>query len=272
MQQKYKEEKEQNNPETMSSSSSPPDLLRAAIAPCTLFAFDLDDTLHAFRAASSAAAAAVFAEIVRRNPGAVEAPALRARYADILKRSTANAFADGRSSDEYRKERFAALLSASGLGGGGGGGDEGVLDELARVYKEALRGALTLKPGAKECLEAVKARDGRRAIVVTEGPRDAQEWTVRELGLEGCVERVVTTGEVRRGKVEEGFWREVLGRVGEGVRPQEVVMVGDSWDRDVEPARVAGCVVVWFCEGGWEGEGREGVLRVDDLNRLRGAV
>lgn len=256
----------------MSSSSSPPDLLRAAIAPCTLFAFDLDDTLHAFRAASSAAAAAVFAEIVRRNPGAVEAPALRARYADILKRSTANAFADGRSSDEYRKERFAALLSASGLGGGGGGGDEGVLDELARVYKEALRGALTLKPGAKECLEAVKARDGRRAIVVTEGPRDAQEWTVRELGLEGCVERVVTTGEVRRGKVEEGFWREVLGRVGEGVRPQEVVMVGDSWDRDVEPARVAGCVVVWFCEGGWEGEGREGVLRVDDLNRLREAV
>jgi putative hydrolase of the HAD superfamily len=35
---------------------------------------------------------------------------LRECYTGVLKRKTAMAFTDGKSSDEYRKERFAAVL------------------------------------------------------------------------------------------------------------------------------------------------------------------
>lgn len=302
--------------------SSSPDLLRTALAPCTTYAFDLDDTLHSFRAASSAAATAVFEHIVAstntkdaallHQPGnnttaattTIDVPRLRALYATILKAKTANAFADGatRTSDDYRKERFAALLRAAGLSlarppppssppasaSPPSRNDElessPYLATLAATYKTALRASLALKPGAAPLLRALKARR-RRVVVVTEGPRDAQLWTLRELGLldetDGCVDEVVTTGDVGRAKVDEGFWGEVLRRVGGGaggriVRAEEVAVVGDSWERDVVPAREAGCVVVWYCEGGGDGaavgEGRDGVLRVDALDRLREAV
>ncbi|KAB2579110.1 hypothetical protein BFW01_g11481 [Lasiodiplodia theobromae] len=305
--------------------SSSPDLLRTALAPCTTYAFDLDDTLHSFRAASSAAATAVFEYIVAstntenptllHQPGdkaaattTIDVPRLRALYATILKAKTANAFADGatRTSDDYRKERFAALLHAAGLSladppspsppsapssspSPNDATDELELESspyltaLAATYKTALRASLALKPGAAPLLRALKARPGRRVVVVTEGPRDAQLWTLRELGLlketGGFVDEVVTTGDVGRAKVEEGFWGEVLRRVGGGdrvLRAEEVAVVGDSWERDVVPAREAGCVVVWYCEGGGDGagagEGRDGVLRVDALDRLREAV
>ncbi|KAK0661712.1 hypothetical protein DIS24_g2440 [Lasiodiplodia hormozganensis] len=298
--------------------SSSPDLLRTALAPCTTYAFDLDDTLHSFRAASSAAATAVFEHIVastntenptllHHQPGnnatttttTIDVPRLRALYTTILKAKTANAFADGatRTSDDYRKERFAALLRAAGLSlappssspspppsVSDSPNDElessPFLTALAATYKTALRASLALKPGAAPLLRALKAR-GRR-VVVTEGPRDAQLWTLRELGLlketGGFVDEVVTTGDVGRAKVEEGFWGEVLRRIGGGgggddrvLRAEEVAVVGDSWERDVVPAREAGCVVVWYCEGG-DGEERDGVLRVDALDRLREAV
>jgi len=60
-----------------------------------------------------------------------------------------------------------------------------------------------------------------------------------------------------------------------GVKSDEVVMVGDSWERDVVPALEAGIKCVWFTEKEEGGErivvvGREEkkVMVVDSLIRL----
>jgi putative hydrolase of the HAD superfamily len=36
-----------------------------------------------------------------------------------------------------------------------------------------------------------------------------------------------------------------------GLRPDEVIVVGDSMDKDIIPARQAGCHTVWFQGEGW---------------------
>lgn len=70
---------------------------------------DLDDTLHEIRRASSAASSKVLEAIHEKfdTPFA----SLNAQYSEILRASTSNAFSDGRSSHEYRRERFLAVAS-----------------------------------------------------------------------------------------------------------------------------------------------------------------
>ena len=36
-----------------------------------------------------------------------------------------------------------------------------------------------------------------------------------------------------------------------GLKPEEVVVIGDSYDKDIQPAKAAGCHTVWFVGEGW---------------------
>ena len=96
----------------------------------TWFGFDLDDTLHCFRSASSTASLAVFSDIYERHNTPVTA--LANIYSAILKEKSGSAFTDNRTSTEYEKERFAALLEACNLP------SSIYLDELGALYKTAL--------------------------------------------------------------------------------------------------------------------------------------
>ena len=76
----------------------------------------------------------------RRN---ISVTALANIYSAILKEKTRSAFTDNRTSTEYRKERFLALLEAYNSPS-----SDLCLDELAALYKTALATALTPKPSA----------------------------------------------------------------------------------------------------------------------------
>lgn len=113
---------------------------------------------------------------------------------------------------------------------------------------------------------------------MTEGPQDAQQRTVAALGLEPYFDRLITTNAFGVAKVDGLFEKalEVL-----GVEGREVIMVGDSWDRDVVPAGKAGIRCVWYAEGCEEEEERyvefgrkrvERVVVVDSLGKLREMV
>ena len=110
------------------------------------FGFDLDDTLHEFRRASANASVRVFETIYASN-NKISIEILRNTYQDILRSATANAFTDGRTSSEYRRERFGHLLQAHGLI------DDSLLDRLLEVYRDSLRENLTLKAGALHLLQ-----------------------------------------------------------------------------------------------------------------------
>lgn len=203
------------------------------------FGFDLDDTLHEFRKASATASLSVFNKI--HNDYSVPISALQSSYNEILISKTAGAFSDGKSSTEYRRERFTALLQSQGIHIPG---LEEYMDSILELYKMSLATSLTLKHGALDLLAKLKEL-GKRVIVITEGPRDAQEWTIEQLGLKTFVDVLVTSNELGSSKTD-GLFREVLRR--QRIRADEMVYIGDNEARDVLSAREERILAVHFDE------------------------
>lgn len=77
------------------------------------YAFDLDDTLHNFRAASSAAVKSVLQVIYDLIGHALEE--LETGYKHIFARATASAFADDKTSHQYHVDRFRQLVQACNI-------------------------------------------------------------------------------------------------------------------------------------------------------------
>lgn len=216
------------------------------------FGFDLDDTLHEFRKASAQASLDVFKAIHAKHRIGVDT--LKTTYQQILRTARANAFTDGRTSTDYRRERFSQLLRAHGVTVSV---EEKEIGPLLEVYKVSLQSNLTLKRGARSLLKTFREL-GKRVIVVTEGPADAQEWTVRELGLWPFVDILVTTNEVGRSKVD-GLFGIVLEKY--GIPADEIVYFGDNQVRDVDAARRDGLMAILYDE--------ERETRLDDLDTRR---
>lgn len=234
--------------------------LHALLAYKTWIGFDLDDTLHEFRRASGAAASHVL-RLISTQYG-VDMAALQACYARILKVKTANAFSDGRTSTDYRRERFTSLLHDLSLPE-----ENDIMARILMQYNTTLARALQLKPGAMELLSMLKAK-GKKLVVVTEGPQDAQEWTLQQLGLAPLVDVLVTTSVFKTTKVD-GLFGKVLEHL--GVAPEEMVFVGDNYERDVLPAGEVGILAIRYAEGsgGLVQEGDDlNVATLEELRRL----
>ena len=216
------------------------------------FGFDLDDTLHEFRKASTQASVAVF-EAIHKAFG-VNMDALKVTYQGILQISTANAFTDGRTSTDYRRERFTQLLEAILVDNPI---EASYINHLLEIYQSSLRSNLTLKAGALGLLQALR-RLGKKVIVITEGPADAQEWTARELGLWPYIDILVTTNGVGKSKTD-GLFGVVLEKY--GIPLNEIVYFGDNEVRDVKAAQCDGILAVLYDE--------KQRSQLDDLESLR---
>jgi putative hydrolase of the HAD superfamily len=165
----------------------------------TWLGFDLDDMLHCFRSASSTTSLAVFSDIYERHNTPVTI--LANVYPAIPKEKTRSAFTDNRTLTEYWKECFAALLKAYNL-------PSLDLSRRASSLQDRSAAALTPKPGALELFKQLKAR-GKNTVIVTEGPRDAQKWTVEQLGPAPYVDVLATLNEIGLAK-DAGLFGEAL--------------------------------------------------------------
>ncbi|EMD66803.1 hypothetical protein COCSADRAFT_354189 [Bipolaris sorokiniana ND90Pr] len=241
--------------------------------------FDLDDTLHEFRKASSSTVDITLQLIIQQQSTQQPTPQedsvtfadLKAAYSKVLEETTSSAFTDGKTSHEYRAERSKRTLNALNLSP-----TPEQTTEILAMYEKTLMQHLILKPGAIPLLKSLK-QQGKHVAIVTEGPQDAQQRTVAALRLEPHFDHLITTNAFGMAKVDGLFERaiEVL-----GVEGREVVMMGDSWDRDAVPAGKVGIRCVWHAEGSGEkerivefgGEGEERVVVVDSLEKLRGMV
>ena len=224
------------------------------------YLFDLDDTLHSFRAASSTATNAVLETLQTQNPSKCTLEELQASYKTILTHSTASAFVEGKTSHQYRGERFQQLARAHDIPL-----SAEKLQELVDRYERILMQSLQLKPGVLELFATLK-RCGKGIVIVTEGPQDAQERTIEALGLASKIGCLATTNKLGVAKVD-GLYERVVDEL--GLKVGEVIVVGDSWERDVLPAAKAGAFCVHYDEGFLEGvEIAEG-WRVGRLEELR---
>ncbi|KAI0479871.1 HAD-superfamily hydrolase, subfamily IA, variant 1 [Xylaria cf. heliscus] len=213
--------------------------LAVSLAEKQWIGFDLDDTLHEFRRASSAASSKVLQAMHERY--GIPLASLKDLYGQILRTSTSNAFSDGKSSSEYRTERFLAVASHFSLPLEH---DDPFLGQLLYLYETSLKDSLELKSGALNLLRTIK-RLGKKVVVITEGPQDAQEWTIENLGISPYIDFLATTNHFKISKID-GLFPKVLDTL--GIAPSEIAYVGDNEHRDMKPAIAEGILSFHLAE------------------------
>lgn len=159
---------------------------------------------------------------------------------------------------EYRKERFANLLEMFYIVP-----TSEFLDTLAARYKTTLEHSLELKPGAAGLLKYLKEK-GKKVVVITEGPDDAQKWTLEKLGLMEHVDHLATSNRLGVSKAA-GLFPRVLDEL--QIKGDDLVFVGDSYPRDVVPALAEGIRAIYYAENGGISFKSE-LLRITSLETL----
>jgi HAD superfamily hydrolase (TIGR01509 family) len=115
-----------------------------------------------------------------------------------------------------------------------------------KIFKE--RELPTVRPtrGARELLEAVRAR-GARVVVATSAKSDELDALLAQGGVQALVDLAVTGDDAEDSKPDPDIVALALRKA--GVRPGEAVMVGDT-RYDVEAAHRAGVACVALLCGG----------------------
>jgi putative hydrolase of the HAD superfamily len=139
----------------------------------------------------------------------------------------------------YRTEAWTAVFATLGLD------DPALIPTAQEIFVAAQRTAHAPIRGAVDAVRAVA--DGRRLGLLTNGPSDVQRLKLQGTGLTSQFETVAISGEMGVGKPTAAAFERVLANL--GLEPQEAVMVGDSWERDVEGALPCGLPVVWISYG-----------------------
>lgn len=140
---------------------------------------------------------------------------------------------------DYRRERFLSVLTKFSLPQ-----DSTFLAGLLEVYESTLKASLELKCGALALLSTIK-KMGKKIVVITEGPQDAQERTVKDLGIDGYIDFLATTNHFRVTKLD-GLFAQVL--VYLGISPSDIAYVGDNEQRDMQPAMAEGILCIHLSE------------------------
>ncbi len=218
--------------------------------------FDLDDTLHFFKDASTRAMEDVYAYIAAEFGPSITK--LRFDYEEILKAGQSDHFTASKTSREYRTERFTRLLADNSILG------HQHVAELLDIYDESLSKNLKLKNGAYETVAAAK-QQGKIVIIITEGPEDAQTLTLRRLGLADMIDRVYSSSTYNQSK-EGGLFQMALDDL--GCHPQEILFVGDNPTRDYDAPQKLGLQCILLNDGGAEENERitvETLLEIRDM-------
>lgn len=195
---------------------------------------DLDNTLHNFSNSAGIAMSGVYEHIVKKY--SLSKQQLRETYETIIARTEKNAFFDGRTSGEYRTERFNELLDTFEIQ------DEGMVSNLLDIYAQALEENMKPSNGALDMLN--KLSNKFSLFILTEGPGDAQRKAVKILGFLPYIKDIFISGEIKKVKETGELFQYALQRT--GFKPNEVILVGDSYERDVVGGLKAGLNVVWL--------------------------
>lgn len=171
----------------------------------------------------------------------VDAQALERSHSRILEELHLDVLAGRLDLDAARIERFRRLYSAAGVAA-----DADLAARTAAAYRTGYLEARKSVEGAAPFLEAVRQR--ATVVIVSNNLLHEQQEKLRHCGLDRHVDILVVSEEVGVSKPAARIFEVALERA--DARPEEAVMVGDSWANDVEGARAVGIRAVWFNRDG----------------------
>jgi len=202
-----------------------------------LILFDLDDTLFDFTDTWNVVLPRMFAE----HP-ALEAIDANEFFRAFQKNSDALFVHYERhvyTLEQYRNERLVQTAAGFGLS---------FTSEQAAAFNAGFveRYLLSLEP-KPDTQELLRYLEPRYALgIVTNGPHDMQAGKLEKLGLQPFfpADAVWVSHVVGFGKPDRRIYELALARF--GVRPEETLFVGDSWEADVAGPLRAGLQAVWL--------------------------
>lgn len=162
----------------------------------------------------------------------------------------------------YRMDAWTAILATAGLD------DRDLIPAAQELFAGVqTRGHAPLR-GATETVRALAS--GRRLGLLTNGPSDVQRLKFARTGLASVFDTLAISGEMGVGKPSVGAFETVLSQL--DAQPHEAVMVGDSWERDIEGARSCGVPAVWIASGRSVPAQPDGVTVIETIGDLAGVV
>lgn len=139
----------------------------------------------------------------------------------------------------YRVEAWRAVGTIFGVD------DPALLGAAAQRFEDAQRRGHPVIEGMHDTVACVSAR--HPVGLITNGPSDIQRLKLEQAGLSSTFAAEVVSGELGVGKPEPAVFLGLLERL--GATPEASIMVGDSWERDVEGGLAAGMSAVWIADG-----------------------
>ncbi|MBQ7870483.1 MAG: HAD family hydrolase [Prevotella sp.] len=128
---------------------------------------------------------------------------------------------------------------------------DAVLDELYEATREETARSLRVLKVLKE----------RRPMVLVSNFYGNIATVLHEFGLDGIFDSIVESAVVGVRKPDPRIFS--LGVEALGMKPEDVTVVGDSYDKDIVPARKAGCNTVWMKGEGWTDDEPEDMTAAD---------
>lgn len=119
-------------------------------------------------------------------------------------------------------------------------------EEIARLCYESARSHVE---AARSVLEALASR---YPMVLVSNFYGNIETVLKDFGIDHCFRKIVESAVVGVRKPDPEIFR--IGVRDLGLEPQQVLVVGDSYKKDILPARQAGCLAVWLKGKGWTAE------------------
>ena len=126
-------------------------------------------------------------------------------------------------------------------------------------------------PGAKEALERLCERYVC-AVASNAGLSDGDLMAraLDRVGLRRFFQHFLTNKELGAEKPDPEFFREILRRL--GIEPQECIMVGNSYEKDIAPAKRVGLRTIWLSEDGTAEDHPCADVIIRSMTELEGAV
>lgn len=97
--------------------------------------------------------------------------------------------------------------------------------------------------------EVLQRLAGKMPMVLVSNFYGNVSTVLKEMNLDTLFPKVIESAVVGVRKPDPRIF--TLGVEALGLKPEEVVVVGDSYDKDIQPAKAAGCHTVWFVGEGW---------------------
>ena len=197
--------------------------------------FDLDDTLFDHRNSSADALRCVQKahDCFHRVPF----EDFEKQHSRLLEDMHVSVVSGQLDMDEARRERFRRLFRTFGTAA-----DDSTCAAAASLYRSEYLAARRAVDGAAALLEAV--RQHVPVGIVSNNMLHEQKEKLEFCQLAAHVDVLVVSEEAGISKPDPGIFRIALDAL--RVRPEDAVMVGDSWDADIVGAQRSGMRAIWF--------------------------